>query len=274
MKHVLLLILCSLMLMSACLAEAPAAEDVITFDPAWAGEEFNMPVPKPPFEQLQVQHPDDEMYMITALDPAEVGAVSDEAVLAYIEQLKKLIAFDQINMEGFYLNRYDEPKYGFGAQTEEGIVVEFDLGRGGGKGEAEPGFIMVLVWPEEIAAEEVIEPVLDSTVAAETTSEPETETPAEEKAELDIGDAEWTMEVITEPNGSTYKHYASENISQEMVNALVDYLKSRYTLYEEVKDGHFDFFGFQNEETYGSLIINYQPGKERCFIDIFGDFAK
>ncbi|MBR6787282.1 MAG: hypothetical protein IKM26_05125 [Clostridia bacterium] len=268
MKQFVSLLLC-LLLCAGCLAEAPAV-----FDPAWAGEEFNMPVPKPPFEQLQVQHPDDEMYMITALDPAEVGAVSDETVLAYIEQLKKLIAFDQINMEGFYLNRYDEPKYGFGAQTEEGIVVEFDLGRGGGKGEAEPGFIMVLVWPEEIAAEEVIEPALDSTVAMETTSEPETETPAEEKAELDIGNAEWTMEVITESNGSTYKHYASKNISQEMVNALVDYLKSRYTLYEEAKDEHFDFFGFENEETYGSLIINYQPGKERCFVDIFGDFAK
>jgi len=268
MKQFVSLLLC-LLLCAGCLAEAPAV-----FDPAWAGEEFNMPVPKPPFEQLQVQHPDDEMYMITALDPAEVGAVSDEAVLAYIEQLKKLIAFDQINMEGFYLNRYDEPKYGFGAQTEEGIVVEFDLGRGGGKGEAEPGFIMVLVWPEEIAAEEVIEPVLDSTVAMETTSEPETETPAEEKAELDIGNAEWSMEVVTEPNGNTYTRYTGKKIGQEMINALVDYLTSKYTMYEKVSDEGWDSYYFKNEETYGSLIIGYQISRERCFIDIFGDFAK
>ena len=268
MKQFVSLLLC-LLLCAGCLAEAPAV-----FDPAWAGEEFNMPVPKPPFEQLQVQHPDDEMYMITALDPAEVGAVSDEAVLAYIEQLKKLIAFDQINMEGFYLNRYDEPKYGFGAQTEEGIVVEFDLGRGGGKGEAEPGFIMVLVWPEQIASEEVTEPAItvEASAEPETTTAPEEQTPAAE--EKPASTVEWTSEAMTEPNGNVYMHHQAEKISKEEVDAIVQYLMSRYKLYEDVDDGKWHGYSFENEETYGSLILVYSEKYQKCNIDIFGEFAK
>lgn len=273
MKKLLLLVMCLLMAAILSLAEQAATEE-ITFDPAWAGEEFSMPVPKPPFVQLQVQHPDDEMYMITALDAAEVGAVSDEALLAYIEQLKQLIEFDQINTEGFYQNRYDEPKYGFGASTNEGIVVEFDYGRGGGQVDAAPGFVMVIVWPEQAVAEEAVEPALDSTVAIEATAEPETDAATEEKVELDFGDAEWSMEVVTEPNGNTYTRYTGKKIGQEMINALVDYLTSKYTMYEKVSDEGWDSYYFKNEETYGSLIIGYQISRERCFIDIFGDFVK
>ena len=268
MKKFTMLLLCLLLMMSVCAAEAPATEEFV-FDPAWAGEEFSMPVPKPPFEQLEVQHPDDEMYMITALDPAEVGAVTDAAVLEYIEQLKTLIKFDQINMEGFYLNRYDEPKYGFGGQTEEGIVVEFDLGRGGGKGEAEPGFIMVLIWPEEAEAEETTEPAADASLSAETKAEPKSE-----DTEVPVGTAKWTSETMTEPNGNVYTRHSAKDIAKEEVDAIVNYLMSRYKLYEDVDDGKWHHYGFENEETYGSLMLGYSEKYQKCNIDVFGDFAK
>ena len=85
--------------------------------------------------------------------------------------------------------------------------------------------------------------------------------------------------IIINPNSATMPIWKKdmellEKISKEEVDAIVQYLMSRYKLYEDVDDGKWHGYSFENEETYGSLILVYSEKYQKCNIDIFGEFAK
>ena len=126
--------------------EAPTTaptESAIVFDTGWAGDEYEMPIPQPPFTQFAVQV-SDGMYMITATDPEEIGQLTKEDVAAYCDQLKSIFDFTNIQKDGEYENRYGEAKYGLSAATDDGIVVELDYGSGSDGGD--PSFLVLVVF--------------------------------------------------------------------------------------------------------------------------------
>ncbi len=126
--------------------EAPTTvptEPATAFDGGWAGAEYEMPIPKPPFTQFTVQAPDG-MYMITATDPEEIGQLTMEDVADYCDLLKSIFDFTNIQKDGEYENRYGEVKYGLGAATADGMVVELDYGSG--SDDSDPSFMILVVF--------------------------------------------------------------------------------------------------------------------------------
>lgn len=128
--------------------EAPTTaptEPPAVFDPGWAGEEYEMPIPQPPFTQFTVQA-SEGMYIISSTDPEEIGQLTQEDVKAYCDQLKEVIAFTNIQKDGPFESYYGEAKYGLAAATDDGMVVELEYGAGDGTMENEPGFFILVVF--------------------------------------------------------------------------------------------------------------------------------
>lgn len=121
-------------------------ENKPAFDTSWAGDEYEMPIPKVPFTQYDIQDMGG-MYMIKSTSPDEIAQLTEEDFVAYCNQLKDCLNFTNIQKDEHYENNYGESKYGFGAATEDGLVVELDYGAGGGSVDAEPGCVIVVVCP-------------------------------------------------------------------------------------------------------------------------------
>ena len=125
-------------------AEAPVApvEDTAAFDPSWAGADYEMPIPQPPFTQFSVGG-GDGVQTITATDPEEIGALTQQDVIDYCNQLKD-IGFTNVHKDEPFENRYGEPHYGFAADNGE-FLIELDYGAGGGSMDDAPSILIVLV---------------------------------------------------------------------------------------------------------------------------------
>lgn len=132
---------------TAAPTEVPT-EPAAAFDPHWAGDEYEMPIPQPPVNVksasclVQVR---EDMILIYAEGEAMEG-VTEDAVIAYCAQLKEA-GFTNVLREEPYKNNYDESKYAFIAHTNEDLYLELDYGQGGGTTDAGSDLNMVIAFP-------------------------------------------------------------------------------------------------------------------------------
>ena len=70
-------------------SETPEVSEAPAFDPGWAGAEYTMPIPKPPFE-CEVELDDRGRYTINSVNSDEVKALPLSAITDYCETIKAL----------------------------------------------------------------------------------------------------------------------------------------------------------------------------------------
>ena len=76
-------------------AQAPdVSPEAVTFDTGWAGEDYEMPIPAPPFTAEVEFNPDRNRFTIRSTDADEVMALSLESIIQYCDTLKAL-GYDQ-----------------------------------------------------------------------------------------------------------------------------------------------------------------------------------
>lgn len=224
------------------------------FDTSWAGDEYVMPIPEPPFAyEVNV---DGTAVEIRSTNGGKDGDVTHQSILDYCEELKNA---------GFTLNlteneigeRYGRTCYEFSASDAAGNNVNL-IDDGG---------------------EVIIFASLTKT-SSETNTEENNVKEESEDTILKFGNAmlpdlEWTCEETEEPNGNKYLIYETENAPQNVIEDFVEQLKvAGYTLYEESvdEDGNWYFWGISNDVTEGSANINFSSKYSTCQIYIFGDF--
>lgn len=123
--------------------EAPTTEPQAAFDPHWAGEAYEMPIPQPPFTQFVVEDKG-SMFTINSADPAELAEITEEVFNAYCDALVEasfVHVADQSTGEGYF----GQPYYHFLANTEDNIGVELYFDTGSEENEREPSFLIVVV---------------------------------------------------------------------------------------------------------------------------------
>lgn len=101
-------------------AEAvPEAE--ITFDTSWAGADYEMPIPEPPFA-YEIDESSSGV-KISSTNGGEDGDVTHNSILEYCDFLKE-VGFDMDVRENVIGERYGRTCYEFSAKNEAGNYVE------------------------------------------------------------------------------------------------------------------------------------------------------
>lgn len=100
MKKLMALLLCLIMSMGFA---SGMAEEENSFDAGWAGKEYTMPIPAPPFAQFAVEVSGDPesvlKYQVMSTSTEEIDALKMEDIIAYCEELKA-IGFTNVDTEG------------------------------------------------------------------------------------------------------------------------------------------------------------------------------
>ncbi len=121
----------------------PATEPVAAFDPHWAGEEYEMPVPPVPFTDYSVKD-GGGMYMIASRDSAEIAQLTAEDFAAYCDALIEA-GFTDVADQSSGEDRYGQPYHHFLASSPDGMGVELYFEMGGGSMESEPSFVVIVI---------------------------------------------------------------------------------------------------------------------------------
>lgn len=91
------------------------------FDTAWAGDDYAMPIPEPPFaHEIEIR---DNGAKISSTNGGENGDVTHDNILAYCSTLKE-IGFSTDVRENVIGERYGRTCYDFGGNHENGNSVE------------------------------------------------------------------------------------------------------------------------------------------------------
>ena len=104
--------------------------ETVTFDPGWAGADYQMPVPPPPFTAEVEFNPDRNRFTIRSVDAEEVAALPLESIAQYCGTLKAL-GYDQSLQErelsgGISRNGYEF----YGEDGQGGAATLYDDSRG------------------------------------------------------------------------------------------------------------------------------------------------
>lgn len=234
--------------------ETEPVETEPAFDTSWAGADYIMPIPEPPFAyEVNV---DGAAVEIRSTNGGMDGDVTHQSILDYCEELKNA---------GFTLNlteneigeRYGRTCYEFSASDAAGNNVNL-IDDGGG--------VVIYV---------ALKKTSNETNTEENNVKEESEDTILKFGNAMLPDLEWTCEEKEEPNGNKYLNYETENAPQDVIEDFVEQLKAAgYTLYEESvdEDSNWYFWGFSNNVTEGSANINFSSKYSTCQIYIFGDF--
>lgn len=234
----------------AMVEEAPA-EEATDFDPAWAGDEYVMPIPLVPFSSYYVDFSESQnLFMISDTSVKEEWA-NYENLSAYCDTLKALgfteIETDVLSEEAFQTELTTKGAATlFAASNAEGYRVQIY------QEESTP-----MVWLYGPEKEEAAEPQKEAESAFQ---------------KIQLPDLEWICKEMEEPNGNKYLSHSAKNVPQDVVEAYVEDLKAAgYVQYDGSECDTDKSWYFRNEETYGSQIITY-IFSGRLQIDTFGDF--
>lgn len=108
--------------------DAGNVNDTASFNTSWAGTDYPMPIPEPPFSyEVNIR---DNGVMITSLNGGENGDVYHDDILDYCGKLKDA-GFTEIEREGEIGVRYGRICYEFAAENSKGQHVEL-VDDGGG----------------------------------------------------------------------------------------------------------------------------------------------
>lgn len=242
--------------------EQPEESSEPAFDTSWAGDEYVMPIPEPPFTQFEISGADHE-YQIISTNESEIAELTRQDIIDYCKILQDL-GFT-IDMQAEDVDEGSDTGYQFEATNADGVYcyIAFMESRQA---------VYILIQTEDVENE-----IGENDT---TTSDEESGNTIEESGDTilkfssaALPDLEWTCEEKEEANGKRYLSYEAENVPQDVVEDFVEQLKAAgYTLYEESVDEAWCFWGFSNDATEGSAIIGFSRKHGKCQIDIFGDF--
>ena len=94
-----------------------STNDAPAFDASWAGDEYVMPIPEPPFTKFTVnknEYKDYVQYYVYSSDKSEVSALTENDIVTYCDSLKNF-GFTDITTE----LTYNEEQCMFRAFTED-----------------------------------------------------------------------------------------------------------------------------------------------------------
>lgn len=241
--------------------ETAVTETEPAFDTSWAGDQYVMPIPKPPFEAFEISGEEYE-YQLVSTNESEIAELTHQDIIDYCKGLQNL-GFT-IDMQEAMITEGTDTGYQFEATNADGVYcyVAFMESR---------QVVYILIKQDTAALEQ------DSTAQNqenEDSSKSEETTDSNETSQkVDMPDIDWDCEEVEEANGNKYLSYSAQDVSLDLIEDYVEKLASAgYVMIENGADGNWLFWSFSNEKTGGSMYIGYHTKLSKCQIDIFGEF--
>lgn len=242
-------------------AETEIIETEPAFDKSWAGDQYVMPIPKPPFEEFEISG-DEHEYQLISTNENEITELTRQDIIDYCKVLQDL-GFT-IDMQEAEISEGTDTGYEFEATNADGVYcyIAFMEAR---------QMVYILIKQDYSALENTS--ATQNEENEDSNKDEQTSDNNEAPTKVDLPDLGWDCEEIEEANGNKYLSYSVEDVSLDVIEDYVEKLASAgYVMTDNSTDGNWTFWSFSNEETGAGMHIGYHTKLSKCQIDIFGDF--